>query len=156
MRLAALLVLLPGLSSCSSKAKIYDTSVELVRLEVIRADDQGNPLTVDVEMSFEQCPGEQRKTIRGDKFFSACILKHKTGEKVPAKIEHALNEHGEMTPQIVGLAGCERKLDPNDEASFEVVQVCTDLVVNSVKVGFHCDRRPTKELLEKCPWFRRR
>jgi hypothetical protein len=144
------------LSGCARSGKTYDTEVEILRLEVIRADEQGNPLTVDVEMQFEKCPGDQRKTIRGDKTFAACILKHKAGEIVPAKLSHDMDDHGELRPHILGLAGCEHRIDPNDEAAFEVVQVCTDLVVNSVKVGFHCDRRPSPQLLAACPWFRTR
>jgi hypothetical protein len=153
---ALLVLLLPLLASCGSRPREYNANVKIVRLEIIRKDDQGTPLTTDVEMSFEECPGEQRKTIRGDRSFSECILRHKADEMVPIKIAHHADEHGEMRADITDIAGCFHRNDPNEAASFEVVQVCSDMIVNSVKVGFHCDRKPSKELLDKCPWFRRR
>ena len=47
------------------------------------------------------------------------------------------------------------KRDPRDARSYEVVQECSDVVVNGLKAGFHCDRKPNRELLDKCPWFAR-
>jgi hypothetical protein len=63
---------------------------------------------------------------------------------------------GTFKPAVLKLGDCPRVPDPNDEASFEIVQVCNDIFVNGVKVGFHCDRKPSAELLQKCPWFRPR
>ena len=125
-----------------------------MRVEVIRRDSAGIPLTTDVELAFGKCPGDQRKTIRGDKNFSACILKHKVEEVVPVKISHEADEQGTLRVEILAVGECEHRTDPNDDSSFTLVQECTDLVANSVKVGFHCNRKPNKELLDKCPWFR--
>ena len=141
--------------ACSTE-KTFDTNVEIVRVRPIRRDlgDPSVVLTVDIEVSYAECPGEQRKMIRGDKAFAACVMKHKVGDKVPARLTWAMDDKGAYGNKIIKLAECERKLDPNDEASYEVVQDCEDLVVNGVVVGVHCDRKRTKELLEKCPWFR--
>jgi hypothetical protein len=155
IRSLCLCVMLVPLAACGAKSKRHESRIEIIRTEVIRADDKGEPLTIDVEMQFEDCPGDQRKTIRGDRQFSACMRRYKTGEIVPVTIDHAPNEWGDLVPQITKIGECDHRLDPNDEASFEIVQVCSDLVVNSVRVGFRCDRRPSKELLAKCPWFRR-
>jgi hypothetical protein len=61
---------------------------------------------------------------------------------------------GEYKNRVVKLGECNRKIDPNDEASYEVVQDCEDMVVNGVVVGVHCDRTRNKELINKCPWFK--
>jgi len=53
------------------------------------------------------------------------------------------------------VGDCARKRDALDERSYEVVHECQDILVNGVNVGFRCVRKPTQELLNKCPWFRR-
>lgn len=50
---------------------------------------------------------------------------------------------------------CPVKIDATDEANWEVVQVCKDLMVSGVAAGVHCDRTRNKELTDKCPWFKR-
>jgi len=149
-----LLLLAAPLLSCSRAPRDYTSRIELLRVEPIRRDDAGNVLTLDVEMSFVDCPGEQRKTVRGPRDFAECMAKHKPGEKVPVTVRHLQRDDGTWDFSVTDVAGCARKRDPNDEASFSVVQVCTDLVVHSATVGFRCDRRPSAELLTKCPWFR--
>jgi hypothetical protein len=141
-------------ASCTAGPKEYDSQVLLVRVEPIRRDEHGAVLTLDVEMSFEDCPGEQRKTVRGPRAFAECMLKHKPGDRVPVHLRHLRNADGAWDFSVVDVGGCKRSRDPNDEASFAVVQVCSDLVVHGTKVGFRCDRRPSAELVAKCPWFR--
>ena len=151
--LASVLVLTSA--ACNGR-KQYTTEVDLLRVTPIRRDDTGRVLTTDVEMSFAKCPGDQRKTIRGDAAFSACVSKMKVGDKVPVTLDHGSEQDGIAHFRVLRVGDCERKIDPNDEASFEIVQVCTKLEVNSVVVGFHCERKPSAELLAACPWFRTR
>jgi hypothetical protein len=143
-------------SGCSQKPRTFDTNVEIVRIRPINRDPDTNEVrTVDVEVSFADCPGEQRKMIRGDKAFAACIMKHQSKDKVPAKLWYGKVDDEHLGNKIVKLADCDRKPDPKDEASFEVIQDCEDILVNGVSVGVHCDRKPSKELLAKCPWFKK-
>jgi hypothetical protein len=150
-------------TACGDKPKIFDTNVEIARIRPIRRDEKTNQiLTLDVEVSFVDCPGEQKKMIRGDKAFAECLYsasgespKHKVGDKVPVKIAFGPRADGSgYENKLVKVAECTRKPDPKDEASYEVVQDCEPLVVNGVDVGVHCDRKRNRELLHKCPWFR--
>ena len=147
----------PLLVGCMSSPKSHKTNVEILRIRPIAVDEHHaeTVLTVDVEVSYHECPGEQRSFVRGDKEFASCIMKHSVGEKVPAKIWWGPNtERTQYVSKIMGLADCDRTPDPKDEASYEIVQDCEDMVVNGVVVGVHCDRRRNKELLATCPWFR--
>lgn len=153
-QLLATLVALSGTVSCAAGPKEYEAKVQLLRVEPIRRDEHGAILTLDVEMSFGDCPGEQRKTVRGPRAFAECMLKHKPGDTVPVRLKHLRNADGAWDFSVVEVGGCKRSRDPNDEASFALVQVCSDLVVHGAKVGFRCDRRPSPELVAKCPWFR--
>jgi hypothetical protein len=150
-------------TACGDKPKVFDTNVEIVRMRPIRRDEATNHIvTMDVEVSYTECPGEQRKMIRGDKAFAECFYsatgdnpKHKVGDKIPVKISFGPKPDGSgFRNQLVKLGNCERKIDPKDEASYEVVQDCEPIVVNGVDVGVHCDRTRNKELLKKCPWFK--
>ena len=108
-----------------------------------------------VEVSYVECPGEQRRMLRGDADFAACFYKkYKVGDKVPAKLMWGPKGDGNYQHKIVGLSDCPKTIDPNDEAAYEVIQDCEPLIVNGVDVGVHCDRTRSKELLKKCPWFR--
>jgi hypothetical protein len=153
----AAVVALLALAGCGDKPRAYDTNVEVLRIRPINRDPSTNEIrTVDVEVSFFDCPGEQRKTIRGDKAFAACILKQKVGDKLPVKLWYGRVSDDRYGNKIVKLGPCDRTPDPKDEASFEVVQDCEPVVVNGVDVGVHCDRRRSKALLAKCPWFKDR
>lgn len=148
------LVLLAG---CGQKPKTYDANVVVERIEVVRTDASGAPMVTDVTVEFGDCPGQQTETFRGDKTFAACIAKLKKGDKVPAKLLHAPDEYGEWDVEVTELAGCARKPEPKGaQTDFGVVQVCHELMSNGVKIGFRCERKPSKELIDKCPWFRTR
>jgi hypothetical protein len=154
---AGVLVAAVATSACGQKPRTFDTKVEILRVRPISRDPKTNEvLTVDVEVSFLDCPGEQRKMSRGDKAFAACIMKHQPKEQVAAKLWYGKVDDDHFGNQIVKLAECDRKPDPRDEASYEVIQDCEDIIVNGVNVGVHCDRKPSKELLAKCPWFKKR
>ena len=102
--------------ACASDNR-FDTNTEIVRIRPIRRDftDPNIVLTIDVELSYTECPGEQRKMIRGDRDFAACILKHKVGDKVPTKITWGPDGKGSYKNRVVQVGECNRKIDPNDD-----------------------------------------
>jgi hypothetical protein len=152
VRQAFILVLL-ALMGCSKGPKTYESNVEVTRIDVVRRDPQGNPITTDVEVSYVECPGTQLNTIRGGREFSACMAKHKVGEKLRAKIEHARDRNGYFDHKINLLGECARPPDPLDEASFANIRDCSPMLVNGVQVGFECKYIGKKELNKVCPWF---
>ena len=150
-----ILVFLCMLPSCKNKSQDYQTHVTLKGSEVVSWDDAGVPRIVEVTVEYPDCPGDQLETLQGNAEFTTCALKYKVGETLPASIEWGPTDYGHYDSEITKLGECPRKRDPRDARSYEVVQVCSDVIINGVLAGFHCDRKPTKELLEKCPWFRR-
>ncbi len=144
-----------ALTGCGKKARTYDTKVTLKSVEVVARDGAGEPLIVEVNVEYPDCPGEQLETLQGNVDFTKCAIKYKSGDVLPTTVEWGPTDYGHYDSEITKLGDCPRKRDPRDARSYEVVQVCSDVVVNGVKAGFHCDRRPSQELLEKCPWFAR-
>jgi hypothetical protein len=124
-------------------------------MQIVHTAQNGTPLAVDVELEYPDCPGDQQEIFQGDSAFAQCMVRYKPGEKLPATIHWESVGNGHFDSEVVRVGECERKRDGADERSYEVLQVCTDLVVNGVKVGFRCDRKPSADLLQKCPWFRR-
>jgi hypothetical protein len=155
--LALLLVVssLP-LAGCH-RSKQYEANVEVTRLSPIRKDEQGVPLTTDLEFSYFECPGTQVEVIRGGKEFSACVAnKMKVGDKVRVKLEHHWDAEGFYDYDVFEVQGCPRPPDPNDEASFKMVRECSDWNVNGARVGFQCNYQNKNDLNKKCPWFLKR
>jgi hypothetical protein len=150
----ALIALVP-LAACSKKPTTYQTKVTLKTVEVVARSAAGAPTIIEINVEYPDCPGEQLETLQGNAEFSKCALKYKAGEVIPATIEWGPTDYGHYDSEIIQLGDCPRKRDPRDARSYEVVQECTDVIVNGVKAGFHCDRKPNKELLDKCPWFAR-
>lgn len=144
-----------GAVACSAKSETFQTQVELRRMQVVEVGANGSPMTIDIELEYPDCPGEQQEIFQGGGAFAQCLAKHKPGDKLPATIHFESVGYGHYDSEVVKVGDCERRRDVADERSFEVVQVCEDVVVNGVKVGFRCSRKPTPELLQKCPWFRR-
>jgi hypothetical protein len=144
-----------ALVSCAKKAHDYDTHVTLKGTEVVSWDEENKPRIIEVTVEYPDCPGEQLETLQGNAEFTACALKYKVGDVLPAVIEWGPTDYGHYDSEIAKLGDCARQRDPRDARSYEVVQVCSDIMINGVKAGFHCDRKPNKELLEKCPWFAR-
>ena len=138
--------------ACSQKPQHFDTNVELARVEVVKT---GGGRWVDVELEYSDCPGEQREIFQADSAFADCLAKYKPGEKVPASIVWSQEADGHFDSEVEKVGDCVRKRDALDERSYEVVHECQDILVNGVNVGFRCVRKPTPELLAKCPWFRR-
>jgi hypothetical protein len=143
-----------ALVSGCGKPVTYSTTVEV--LQVQRFGQTGAGIT-DLELKFIDCPGDARKIIRGDKTFGQCGGKFKKGDKVRAElVVNYSADRGQYRSEVVRLDDCPVKLDPKEEANYEIVQDCTDLVVSGATVGVHCDRTRNKGLVAKCPWFRRR
>jgi hypothetical protein len=152
-----LLLLAVLLASCKPGPKEYTANVKITRIDVVRRDPAGAPVTTDVEVSYEECPGYQHEVIRGGREFSSCMAnKHKTGAMVQAKIVHAPDDAGYLQSKIHELGGCPRPPDPRDEASFQTVRDCAPMLVNGVEVVFECRYLDKTELNKKCPWFKRR
>jgi ABC-type enterochelin transport system substrate-binding protein len=138
--------------ACSERSASYTTQVQLTRTEVVKSPDGK---TIDVELEYTDCPGEQREIFQADSAFADCIAKYKIGDKVSAEVSWAKLPDGHSDSEIDKIGECTRKRDALDERSYEVVHECHDIVVNGVSVGFQCTHKPSSELLAKCPWFRR-
>lgn len=145
---------LASLGACSKPTR-YTSTVEVVQTQTF--GDQVAPAVIDLELVFVDCPGTQRKVIRGDRAFAACARKFAKGDKLPVEIVMTYRpDRGDYRNEIVKVADCERTVDPKDDASYESIQQCKDVVVNGVVTGVHCDRTRDGELIAKCPWFRRK
>jgi hypothetical protein len=143
------------LCGCEKSPRKFDTKVTLKSVEVVARDRAGAPQIVEVQVEYPDCPGEQLETLQGNEEFSKCSLKFKVGDTLPAAIDWGPTDFGHYDSEIVKLGDCPRARDPRDARSYEVVQECTDVIVNGMKAGFHCDRKPKRDLLDKCPWFAR-
>ena len=154
-RVAVLCVSSFTLVACH-RSKQYESTVEVTRVQSVRKDENGVPITLDFEMTYVDCPGTQTEVVRGDAAFAACVTKYKVGDKVKVAISHDWAPEGLYKWTIRKIGDCERIPDANDEASYALVRECDDWVVNGSKVGFQCKYLPDKQLVDKCPWFRRR
>ena len=139
-------------TACSHKPQRFETNVELARVEVVKT---AAGRWIDVELEYADCPGEQREIFQADAAFADCLSKYKPGEKVAATIIWSQEADGHYDSEVERVGDCHRKRDALDERSYEVVHECEDIVVNGVNVGFRCVRKPSAELLSRCPWFRR-
>jgi hypothetical protein len=136
------------------RPKDYEANVEVTRVMVLRKDETGNPINMDLEFSFVECPGTQIEVIRGGKEFSECIKNTKLGDKVKVKLNHHFTDEGRWDYSVYQVNECKRPPDPNDEASYKMVRDCADWMVNGQKAGFQCNYADKKDLNKKCPWFR--
>lgn len=153
--LVALVVFLDVLPACAPATETHQTQVELRRMAIVQHDAKGAPLAVVVEIEYPDCPGDQEESFQEDAAFAQCIGKYKAGDKLPATISWESVGYGHFDSEVDKVGDCARSRDTGEARSYEVVEQCSDVVVNGIKVGFHCDRKPTKALLDKCPWFRR-
>jgi hypothetical protein len=144
-------------SACDPEEAWYTSEVAITRLDVVRKDNAtGKTLTLDVEVSYEQCPGSQYEVARGGVEFGACMAKYKVGDRVTAKVRWFKGDYGYYESKIHQLGDCERVPDPHDEASFTVVRDCEDWTVSGTKSGFRCFYLDKHKLNEACPWFKKR
>ena len=143
------------ISACR-ESKTYEATVEVTRIASTHADENGHPITADIEFSYIDCPGVQIEVIRGGKEFASCIQqKVKVGDKVKVKLEHHWHPEGHYDFDVFDVSGCPRPLDPSDEASYKIVRECSDWNINGVSVGFQCNYAGKKDLDKQCPWFKK-
>ena len=154
-RILSLAALTLAAGGCAEKTRTFSSEVQLARIDVVHRGDGGRVLTLDVEVEWTTCPGEQREVVRGDAAFAACIEKHAVGEKLPVTVDWQREPNGRYDWDILEIAGCKRTPEGHDDSSFEMVQECETLKEHEEAVGFRCNRVAKKELLAKCPWFRR-
>ena len=156
--LVAVFAIFGSSAGCGEKPTKYTTTVEIVGLQRLgNQDPKALPGMMDLELKYTDCPGDARRVMRGDKTFSQCGAKFKKGDKVPAELVVSYSwERGQYRSEILRLDDCEVKLDPKEEANYETVQDCKDLISSGAVVGVHCDRTRNKDLVAKCPWLRRR
>ena len=151
-----LVVLVPTLLGCKKKPMHHTTTVEVHQVQHYGNIAAGRIGTTDLELNFVNCPGTARQVVRASKAFTECAPNIKAGDRLEAEIVSSYNiERGSYRSEILRLGACSVKADPKDEANYETVQMCTDLEATGVTVGVRCDRTRSKELLAKCPWFRR-
>lgn len=137
------------------RPKTYETNVELVAVQ--RFGDGKAPGLMDLELRFGECGGDVRRVIRLDKAFSQCAPRLKVGDKMPVTMTMSWNsEKGSYRSDVVKIGTCPVKADPQEAANYELVQVCTDLQSTGAVVGVRCDRSRPKELIDKCPFLRRK
>ena len=146
-----LFLFLAAIATLGCDAKRQDkTTIEVVQVEPI-----GEQLSLEVK--YPECPGDARRVIRLDRSFTACAGKLREGDRMEAEIATKwVSDRGAYRSEIVRLGKCPVKLDPKEEANFEMVQVCSDIVATGAVVGVRCDRSRPKELVSKCPWLKRR
>jgi hypothetical protein len=143
-----------GLAACN-KTETFTTTVELVDIEYF-GDPPDKAKQVNFEVRYADCPGENRRVLRGDKELAACTKDLKEGAKVPMVIVSKYqSEKSGYRSEVTSLAGCPVKMDGKDEANYEMMAVCTDVKTTGMVVGVHCDKSRPKELLAKCPFLRR-
>jgi hypothetical protein len=147
---------LVALPACD-KPQHFKTNVEILKIRRMGQDANKTGGVTEIELKFADCPGETRKVLRIDKSFAACGAKLEQGHKVPADVVLSYSrERGTYRNDVVRIDDCEVKIDPKDEANYELVQECRDLKATGVDVGVHCERTRSPEMLAKCPFLRRR
>ena len=134
--------------------KSYVTTVEVIQVERF---GENPPNQLGLELRYSECPGDVRGVIRGDKGFAECAPNIKEGAKLKAEITTRYNaDRGSWRSEITNLGECSLKIDPKEEANFEMVQTCSEIKTTGVVVGVRCDKTRNKELVAKCPWLKRR
>lgn len=149
--LIALSALLGSLAC--EKPKTYQTTMEVLQIQ--RFGQGKGPM--DLELKYADCPGDARRLVRLDKETAQCGKDFKSGDKLATEIVSTWNaERGSYRNNIVRLGACAVSLDPKEDANYETVQNCTDLKITGSIVGVHCDRTRSAELVDKCPFLRRK
>jgi hypothetical protein len=143
-----------GGAGCS-RAETFTTTVELVDIEHF-GEQPAAAKQVNFELRYADCPGDNRRILRGDKDLAACTKDLKEGAKVPMEIVSKYqSDKGGYRSEVTKLAGCPVKWDAKEEANYEMTSVCTDVKTTGAIVGVRCDRSRSKALVEKCPFLRR-
>jgi hypothetical protein len=130
--------------------------MEILQVEPTK-DDQGATTKLSLELRYADCPGDARRVLQADKNFAACAGNLKSGDKLKADLVSTWqSDRGSYRTEITKLGDCAMKQDAKDDANYEMVQTCTDVVRTGAVVGVRCDRTRSAELVAKCPWLRRK
>lgn len=149
-RWPAALSLVVALAACD-EPQHFKTNVQILK---IRRFGQGAGVT-EIELKFADCPGDAHKVLRIDRSFAACGAKLEQGDDVPADVVLRYSrERSHYRNEIARLGDCDVKIDPKDEANYELVQECHNLKATGVDVGVQCTRKRSPEMLAKCPFLR--
>lgn len=152
LRLAVVGIVL--LTGCS-RTETFTTTAELLDIEHF-GDAPDKAKQVNFELRYADCPGDNRRVLRGDKELAACTKDLKEGAKVPMEIVSKYSsEKSGYRSEVTKIAGCPVKWDPKEEANYEMTMVCNDVKTTGAVVGVRCDRSRPSALLEKCPFLRR-
>jgi hypothetical protein len=153
--LATVVCALAVAAGCES-TKRFTTTMEVIQVEPFR-DENGNVAKFGLELRYADCPGDARRVLHADKAFAACSHTIKAGDKLKTELVSSWqSDKGSYRSDIVRLGECTLKQDPKDDANYEMVQNCTDVIATGSVVGVRCDRTRSKDLVEKCPWLRRK
>lgn len=154
--LSLLLVASLGLLTACESPKKFTTTMEVVQFEPFK-DEKNATTTVALELRYADCPGDARRILRADKKFAECAGPLKAGDKLKTDLVSTWqSEKGSYRSDVVKIGDCPLKQDPKDEANYEMVNTCTDVVTTGTVVGTRCDRTRSKELVAKCPWLKRK
>ena len=143
-----------ALVGCKGKPQRFSTTIEIVQVRTFGA--AAGPKMTDLELKYTTCPADARQIMRVGKEFSECGTKLKVGDKLKAEVVLSWNaERGLYRNELVKLGECTVKLDPKDEANYQMVEACAESKASGVVVGVRCDRGRSEALLAACPWLRR-
>ena len=156
-RIYLILIIFFNFFNCKDGIRVYETNVVITRMDTITFDKDNNHTAVDLEISYIECPGDQIEVIRGDRNFAQCLysLGKKVGDKLHVDIEWKWGHLGYYKWVVKRVDTCERVIDLNDQASFDLIEECEDIIVYGNKVGFTCKKIPTDKLIKVCPWFKK-
>lgn len=154
-RLVLIAGLLGGLSfGCQKGEQRFESTCQLVRRDVVEANDKGEPEIIDVELEWDPCPGDQFQVVRGGKEFSACMQQYEIGKLLPVLVKHWWDDRGYYVWDVYRVGACNRTIEAS-EGSYEKSQECSDVEMYGRGAGFSCNRRPFKGLVATCPWMAR-
>lgn len=155
--LIPLIIALAVLTSLSQTEQVerYESVVQIVHRDAADTNDKGEIETVDIELEWDPCPGDQFQVVRGGKEFAACTAKYDVGEYIDVKVVHFWDPHGFYRWDIEQLGDCKRAIEPASEGSYEKSQECEEYKSYGKTSGFACSRLPKKNLTKICPWLAR-
>lgn len=154
LRVLGVVWLALGSVACHEGPLTSQVQVEIVQVQ--RFGDGKTPGLMDLELRFD-CPGDARRVMRLDKTFSECGGALKAGDKLEAEVVSTWSsERGVYRTEVTRIGSCPVKVDPKEEANYEMVQSCSELKATGVTVGVTCERQRTPEQLAACPFLRRK
>jgi hypothetical protein len=142
-------------SGCGKPERRFESTCQLVRRDVVEANDKGEVEIVDIELEWDPCPGDQFQVVRGGKEFAACMEQYEVGKLLPVLVKHWWDNRGYYVWDVYQVGQCKREIEPDSEGSYEKSQECSDVENYGRGTGFSCSRRPFAGLVNTCPWMAR-